>query len=115
MIYCGRVLQDSKKLQEYGNIFLIGWFFFCNLVCVVDVNGKVIHLVQRAPPSSTRRSRSPPQPNPSTARRLFQGPVYLGSMALPSGIMEAQGIVPPPPTQSLSGSRLNVARRYVKN
>lgn len=34
-------------------------------------------------------------------------------MALPSGIMEAQGIVQPPPTQSLAGSRLNVARRYL--
>lgn len=36
-------------------------------------------------------------------------------MALPSGIMEAQGIVQPPPTQSLAGSRLNVARRYLYN
>ncbi|VEN55957.1 unnamed protein product [Callosobruchus maculatus] len=103
IIYCGRVLQDSSKLSDY------------------DVNGKVVHLVQRAPPSATDRSSSrsaSPQP-PRRTIRGFRGfdqgnTMYLGSMAFPSNLMESQGIIPPPPTHSLSGSRLNVARRMLR-
>ncbi|CAH1106518.1 unnamed protein product [Psylliodes chrysocephalus] len=102
IIYCGRVLQDSSKLADY------------------DVHGKVVHLVQRPPPGTAPRTNSRPT-SPQSQRRGFRGfrgleqgnAMYLGSMAFPGNLMESQGIVPPPPTHSLSGSRLNVARRML--
>lgn len=103
--------QFCDVVSNYMNVLIVNLLNIC-----IDVNGKVVHLVQRAPPSATRRARSP-QPSGPSMRRPFGGfngsanAMYLGSMAFPSGLMEAQGIVPPPPTQSLSGSRLNVARR----
>lgn len=75
---------------------------------IIDVNGKVIHLVQRPPPVS---NGSGPDRGPSNTRsttgsnarrtplRLF-GPagntgnaMYLGAMAFPAEIMDASGTI----------------------
>jgi hypothetical protein len=67
-----------------------------------------VHLVYRAPPSLNQNGNRPPSPQPE--RRQFRGgnAMYLGSMAVPAGLMDS---VPPLPTHSLAASRLNVARR----
>lgn len=101
IIYCGRVLQDGSKLSDY------------------DVDGKVVHLVQRAPPSAnSQRSSQSSTSSSSPFRRIFRGAdhgntMLLGSVAFPSNIMDSQGIVTPPPTHTLAGSRLNVAKRML--
>lgn len=78
----------------------------------------MVHLVQRAPPAANQggaRSTSP-QPERRNVRNFdTSNAMYLGSVAFPSSLMESQGIVPPPPTHSLAGSRLNVAKRYFPN
>lgn len=62
LIYCGRVLNDEKPLNDYSEY---NFDFYarkptnrCGFVlCGTDVNGKVVHLVERAPPR-TRPSAS---------------------------------------------------------
>ncbi|XP_036419773.1 large proline-rich protein BAG6 isoform X2 [Colossoma macropomum] len=96
LIYQGRVLQDEKTLTEY------------------NVNGKVIHLVERAPPQTTQpgsgsggvagTSGGPQAGNTNsspTSQGMPHGPthdrnansyVMLGTLNLPVNIMDPQQI-----------------------
>uniref|UniRef100_A0A8D8H6X0 Large proline-rich protein BAG6 n=1 Tax=Culex pipiens TaxID=7175 RepID=A0A8D8H6X0_CULPI len=126
LIYCGRVLSDDKALKEY------------------DVNGKVVHLVQRAPPSargsssstsgvgssslsdegaraSARRSRS--SDNGASRGQIFRGlddfnTMYFGSMtSIPLNVNATQ--TPPQiptvsPSSTLCMNRITVARHMLQ-
>lgn len=125
LIYCGRVLSDEKALKEY------------------DVNGKVVHLVQRAPPSarasssstsgvgasssdegaraaSARRSRSSDN---ASRGQIFRGlddfnTMYFGSMtSIPLNVNATQ--TPPQiptvsPSSTLCMNRITVARHMLQ-
>lgn len=125
LIYCGRVLSDDKALKEY------------------DVNGKVVHLVQRAPPSargssnsgsaggssnlsdegaraSARRSRSSDN---ASRPQIFRGlddfnTMYFGSMtSIPLNVNATQ--TPPQiptvsPSSTLCMNRITVARHMLQ-
>lgn len=87
LIFCGRVLQDAKKLNEYGTLTpLIPLNPLFQHFNILDVNGNVIHLVQRAPPPAYSRPNTNNTTRPTRSGmnfREFTSPnqIYLGSMA----------------------------------
>ncbi|KAL7305815.1 hypothetical protein TKK_0002062 [Trichogramma kaykai] len=106
LIYCGRVLQDDKKLNDY------------------DVNGKVMHLVQRPPPDASRSSNTDNQrqnndsPNVQVhyRGRIPSNTMFLGAMSVPAEIVENHGnhgIRFPQLSSTLSSSRLESAKRML--
>ncbi|XP_015112243.1 large proline-rich protein bag6-B [Diachasma alloeum] len=114
LIYCGRVLQDEKNLNEY------------------DVNGKVIHLVQRLPPSLHQRPNNAGQNNSHSQssqggtwqsgpriqyrQTQFHGnPMYVGSVSIPADVLDRHDAEWPTPQFSgiLANSHLTVVRRML--
>lgn len=117
LIYCGRVLMDEKPLSEYGKLFPRSNLIFLLIFHFPsDLNGKVVHLVQRAPPSSrpANNGNSGNTQNPSmrtpTMFRSLDG-MMLGAMSIPVNASNGPPAAPPlNPSSTLCMNRITVAR-----
>ncbi|GAB0100361.1 hypothetical protein DMENIID0001_163930 [Sergentomyia squamirostris] len=109
IIYCGRLLKDEKLLKEY------------------DVNGKVVHLVQRPPPSTrtaTTTTETTPQNrwrvrNLNTRSPLIRAidGMVLGAMAIPMNTNNGTPQAAAPslnPSSTLCMNRITVARHMLE-
>ena len=74
LIFCGRVLVDDKTLKDYGIVCFVEVKMSLNS-CFVEINdGKVVHLVKRAPPMSAgNRPASNPNSAQSSPRHTHAG------------------------------------------
>ncbi|XP_050332976.1 large proline-rich protein BAG6 isoform X2 [Bactrocera neohumeralis] len=112
IIYCGRVLADEKQLKEY------------------DVDGKVVHVAERPPPSQRGPSSSNSSSNdtPNTRERtnnrgMRNSPLFraldgmvVGTMAIPMNPVQNNGqqqVNPFAASSSFCMNRITVARHML--